>query len=187
MTVIEGPNDDNYFNEFKIGDPVAFKKFLVSNYQFWVKHANKLLRNDLHSQEIVLEAFSRVWDKKRHFTSFNNAKVFVVLKVNEACKEFLIKQMENDNLDSIKIPGARKKKKFSRYDGRRYRKTLLSSEKWLLQLPKIDRQIYILKYYAEMDVKRISYLLGMDPKPVGAILIRANATLKELKANQKNE
>ncbi|WP_164735363.1 RNA polymerase sigma factor [Pseudoflavitalea rhizosphaerae] len=170
--------DEKLLKAFQAGEPAAFKRFLQLNFLSWVNYAKDLLQNKLHSEEVALEAFSKVWQAKKNFFGFNNVNAFVILSIDRTCRDYLSRIVEENR--SV-IPGIKKPPKYHRYNSRKNRRWLVTNEKWLLSLPLRERQIFILHYFAEVDNSKIANLMGTNTASIRYLLKSANEKLRDLR------
>lgn len=170
--------------EFKSGGQLAFKTFLSMNIKFWIKHANRFLRNLLHSEEVVLTAFAQVWNMKESFTSIENANLYVILSIDRSCVEFL--HLKEERL-IVTDAGSLKSTKHHRYNEKRFKKVLKANEEDVMKLGNLERRCYILHYYSQIENKTISYLLGTDIRTINKALSNANKELKILRRKRKKD
>ena len=178
-------NDEKLFRAFQAGGPAAFKRFLQLNFLSWVNYAKDLLQNKLHSEEVTLEAFSKVWDHKESFTSFKNVDVFVRLAIDRVCRDFLNTIVEEEKRPVIRIPGIKKNSKYHRYNSRKNRKWLKANEQYVSSLSNQERHVFILHYFVDVGSLKISYLLGTHEVDVHSSLRRANLKLRTLRMKNK--
>lgn len=76
-------------HEFKKGDPQAFTCFFQLHYRPLCYFATQLAGNAAEAEDIVKDAFVKLWHKHRDFESAQNIKAFLYITTRNACLNFL--------------------------------------------------------------------------------------------------
>lgn len=75
--------------QFAAGDQSAFGFIFGQHYKALCYFAYNIVSNDQEAQDLVQEAFSKLWDKRTNFRSAANIKAFLFISTKNACLNFL--------------------------------------------------------------------------------------------------
>jgi len=169
---------DELFDQIKTGDQKALE-LLFSIYFFRLNDfARKVIKDDGISQDIVLEVFAKVWERRAETESFN-IEAFLFRLVRNRCIDY-IKHLKvvNNRMQDIQIS--------SRYE-ELYRIDFIGNEPYVLiekelqlkieqtiqNLPERCREVFILSRLNGMKNKEIAEKLNISIKNVERHLHRA--------------
>ncbi len=169
---------DELFDQIKTGDQKALE-LLFSIYFFRLNDfARKVIKDDGISQDIVLEVFAKVWERRAEIESFN-IEAFLFRLVRNRCIDY-IKHLKvvNNRMQDIQIS--------SRYE-ELYRIDFIGNEPYVLiekelqlkieqtiqNLPERCREVFILSRLNGMKNKEIAEKLNISIKNVERHLHRA--------------
>jgi RNA polymerase sigma factor (sigma-70 family) len=84
---------------FRAGDEQAFKVLYNMFYAGLYRFSESLINNDAQSQDIVITAFTHLWNRRDGFTDINSTKGFLYITVKNACLKYF-----RDTKNSHKYP-----------------------------------------------------------------------------------
>jgi RNA polymerase sigma-70 factor (family 1) len=91
------PLENDIIVSFKKGGPDALQTLLKQYYNPLCLFADRLLIDKAAAEDIVGEAFIKLWNKRTNFESLQNIKAFMYITVRNACLNHL-KQVKRDTL-----------------------------------------------------------------------------------------
>ena len=81
--------EDTLLQQLAAGDQSAFGFVFGQHYKALCYFANTIVDNDQEAQDLVQEAFSKLWDKRANFQSESGIKAFLFISTKNACLNFL--------------------------------------------------------------------------------------------------
>jgi RNA polymerase sigma-70 factor (ECF subfamily) len=91
------PMENDIIVSFRKGGPEALQTLLKQYYNPLCLFADRLLTDKAAAEDIVGEAFIKLWNKRANFESLQNIKAFMYITVRNACLNHL-KQAKRDSL-----------------------------------------------------------------------------------------
>lgn len=83
--------DNDLLQRFHKGDPLAFEKIYSQLYKLVNLNVQRLVPQKADAQEIVIDSFIKVWNKRIHFPSMANLTAYLMVTATNACRSFLKK------------------------------------------------------------------------------------------------
>lgn len=96
------PLENDVLVAFRNGGPEALQSLLKQFYSPLCLFAERLLGNKAASEDIVGEAFIKLWNKRDNFENLQNLKAFMYITVRNACLNHL-KQAKRDSLNQKQL------------------------------------------------------------------------------------
>jgi RNA polymerase sigma-70 factor (ECF subfamily) len=96
------PLENDVLDSFRKGGPDALQKVLKHYYSPLCLFAERLLIDRAAAEDIVGEAFIKLWHKRSDFQSLQNLKAFMYITVRNACLNYL-KQAKRDSLSKKQL------------------------------------------------------------------------------------
>jgi RNA polymerase sigma-70 factor (ECF subfamily) len=96
------PCENELLVSFRKGGPDALQTLLKQFYSPLCLFADRLLADKAASEDIVGEAFIKLWNKRDNFESLQNLKAFMYITVRNACLNHL-KQVKRDSLNQKQL------------------------------------------------------------------------------------
>jgi RNA polymerase sigma-70 factor (ECF subfamily) len=156
-------------------DGETFKKAFLPHYQKLYRIAYRLTQNVAESEDIVQEAFIKIWNKRNELKEVENAEAFSVIILRNLCMDYLRKTKYE-----YQIP----------YDTKVAEKESLSHrieiqdeatqvKNLINKLPEQQRMIMIMKHFDEYSDEEIEQITGISSGNIRVILSRARKTIRE--------
>ncbi|MFT3825769.1 MAG: RNA polymerase sigma-70 factor [Chitinophagaceae bacterium] len=92
----QNKNEQFWIAEFKRGNPQALSYFHKLHYQPLCYFAEKLIHEKDEAEDIVADAFIKIWKIHFNFETFQNIKAFLYITTRNACFNYL-KQVQRKN------------------------------------------------------------------------------------------
>lgn len=157
-------------------DADTFKRELLPHHQLLYRIAYRLTENATVAQDMVQEAYARLWDKRTELEDVDNYKAFAVTVLRNICLDNLRKTKNgavpiNDELISIREGSL--SVDIEQKDEAGYIKELVG------RLPQQQRVVMILKHWDNYSDEEIEEMTGLSRVNIRVILSRARKTIKE--------
>jgi RNA polymerase sigma-70 factor (family 1) len=159
-------DNDYWIAEFNKGNPEALNYVFSMHHRPLCYFAEQLTRHKHESEDIVAEAFMKIWTKRQDFETMQNIKAFLYIATRNACLDFL-KHIQRRNASHKEI--------FYLEEDRDEDDVLHSMiESEVLQqvhaeiekLPRKLRQIFKLAFFEGLDTWEIADKLNLSIKTV---------------------
>src|ERR1044071_324764 len=83
------PHNDSWLSDFKKGSDVAFRRIFDTYYKALCYFAAKLLQEKEDAEDMVADAFNKLWQQHDSFESERHIKSFLYLTTRNACLNLL--------------------------------------------------------------------------------------------------
>ena len=155
-------------------DGETFKKIFLPHHQKLYRIAYRLTQNVAESEDIVQEAFIKIWNKRNELKEVENAEAFSVAILRNMCMDYLRKtkyeyQMPYDTEMAEKESFSHR---IEMQDEAAQVKNLIN------KLPEPQRMIMMMKHWEEYSDDEIEQLTGITSGNIRVILSRARKTIK---------
>lgn len=89
----------------KQSDETLFKELLDRFFLKLKRFANSFLRNEETSEEVVMDVFLKLWEKRKNMASINNLNTYLFVAVRNTCQNYIRKEkkMRFDSLDNVQV------------------------------------------------------------------------------------
>ena len=155
-------------------DGETFKKIFLPHHQKLYRIAYRLTQNVAESEDIVQEAFIKIWNKRNELKEVENAEAFSVIILRNMCMDYLRKtkyeyQMPYDTEMAEKESFSHR---IEMQDEAAQVKNLIN------KLPEPQRMIMMMKHWEEYSDDEIEQITGITSGNIRVILSRARKTIK---------
>lgn len=76
-------------HQFRAGSEIAFQHFMKRHLRALTFHAYRICRNQQVAEEIVADAFSKLWQRRSHFETESNIKSFLYISAKNAGLDYV--------------------------------------------------------------------------------------------------
>lgn len=160
------------------GNEVGLKYFIAQLSEPLHFFAFKITKNKEASEEIVSEAFCKLWQRREKLTSYENIKSFLYLVTRNACYDHMGSayqkkvSLSHDDWTSIES------KDEDMLGQIIYVELIMQVVQELEKLPKQQADVFRMSYLEGMDTKEICDLLGTSASTVYFARSKALSTLR---------
>ena len=152
-----------------------FKRELLPHHQLLYRIAYRLLEDSFVAEDMVQEAYTKLWDKRNEIASIENHRAFAIATLRNLCIDYLRKRRErvsfDDKLESFNSSSLSTEIELK--DDVRYLESLIE------KLPDQQRKIMILKHWDHYSDDEIEQITGLSKGNIRVVLSRARNTIKE--------
>ncbi|NDV57210.1 RNA polymerase sigma-70 factor [Bacteroides sp. 519] len=164
------------------GSQLVFREFYNLCYDRFYRIAYFYAKNEEWSQEIVLEAFTKLWEKRNTLTEIASIEDYCFILVKNIALNYLAKESRNDTV--LFEDGMEKASTQSSPE-----ETMISEElftvylKALNQLPERCREVFVRIKEEKQSYAQVAEQMGISTKTVDAQLQKALKTIREVLAS----
>lgn len=176
-------SDKKIFKQIKRGDKAAFEKLFKTHYADLCHFANSYLKDPDEAEEMVQEAFFRLWQKRKQILIQKNLKGYLYRSVRNMCTEYgrhlKVKQHYAQNRPTGNL-------NLSPHDLLEATQLETLFHQTLLSLPERCRTIFSMSREEGLKYKEIAQKLSISVKTVEADMGSTLKALREaIKTTQK--
>lgn len=159
-------NKEILFNRFKAGDNIAAESVFRLFHKQFVYYAYQLINDRDAAEDIFIEVFSKLFNRKENFESIENAKSFVVIAVRNACYDYLRKEKRDEALKR-ELVYLQKEGSTVHLDTDRMEAEIIQRIYTELEsLQPLVRKVFILRVFEGLDTSETATTLGISEKTV---------------------
>ena len=152
----------------------VFKQIFLPYHQKMYRIAYRMVENQPDAEDIVQEAYIKLWKKRNEIAHIENTESFAVAVLKNTCLDFL-RKMKPEIVDLSVL-----NQEFSLSENEIENKEKLQHiETIVKQLPERQQQIIYLKHYQDLSTKEIEKITGLKTENIKTILWRTRKTIKE--------
>jgi RNA polymerase sigma-70 factor (ECF subfamily) len=165
-------------------DAERFKKVFLPYHGKLYRIAYKMLGNQTDAEDIVQDAYIKLWQKRNELESLINSESYAVTLLKNSCLDFLRKvKPELSAIYEMNIPAVD-----SLIAQVENKDQLEHVQKIMEQLPVQQKQIITMKIWDNLSDEEIGKATGLTRGNIKVIISRARKTIKELyNKKEKNE
>lgn len=161
-----------------------FKKQYLPYQQKLYRIAFRLLEDSFDAEDIVQNAYLKIWNKRNELLHIENKEAFCVVLIRNLCLDFLRSKKKHYTLSIEETDLSEKAQTIDEID----LKSDLERVKYLIGLlPEQQRKVLILKHYDEYSLEEIEEITGLKSVHIRVLLSRARKKIRELFIYNSNE
>ncbi len=161
----------------------AFKEKYMPYHQKMFRIACRLLEDNNDAEDIVQEAYIKLWTKRDELSYVENTESYCVVLLRNLCLDFL-KVRDKHRAQSVEeIPVPEEKiliDEIEKLDEAGYIKTIVN------QLPEQQRKVIKLRHFDDYSNEEIEEIMGLTSVNTRVLLSRARKKIKELYLNNRD-
>lgn len=158
-------------------DADSFKKEFLPLHPKLFRVALALVGNKDDAEDILQEAYSKLWEKRTELTDIQNPEAFCVTLTKNLCLDFLRSPRatrQNDSLDDVNLPTFQTPdREMEEADEIRQIKELIE------KLPENQKQVLKLRGFNDCSMEEIEEITGFSSVNVRTLLSRARKIIRE--------
>lgn len=89
MSTIKNDAEAKLIQELKLGNTDSLKQIMSKYQDFLIFFAESYCKNEMLAEEMVADAFVKVWDRRASFDTLEKIKAFLFISVKNACLDYL--------------------------------------------------------------------------------------------------
>lgn len=176
---MENSHDAALIERFKLGDFVAFKEIFERHNRLLYYFVRKLIGDDVEAQDIVAEAFRKLWLRRAYFESLVNIKAFLFITVRNSGIDFLrLNKRRKEAEEALAVQPEISEEEVDR----KIAEAELVEEAFIKikSFPETEREIFRLHYQDGMSLKEIARKLNISQESVRVKKYRAIELLRKI-------
>ena len=177
MSTRSAHDDENLLQNLRAGSTLALEEIILKYQRELLYFALGLLKADAPAEEIVNDAFLKVWNQRNAFASLKELRAFLFVVVRNACLDYL-KSPKNKTLDAV---DEEKQALYSEEDIEArlvYTELLGAIHKEVLKLPEKQKQTFLLTFFEGLSTAEIAQRLAISHN---AVFIHKHEALKSIR------
>lgn len=182
MISAEINNDVQLAAAFRDGEKEALPALNLlwkKNYKALVFYANQLVRNDLLSEDIVSETFTKLWQLRQNFDNVPSIRSFLYVSVRNACYDHLRSQEIHARIHKDILYTSDYVAEMNRDDyDMMYAEYIQQLYEQVRELPGQCRKIFNLYFFDRLSTREIAMEMNLSEQTVRNQKTKAVAILK---------
>lgn len=155
----------------------SFKRLFLPLHPKLFRIAFAFTNNTQDAEDILQEAYCKLWDKRKDLTNIENHEAFCVILVRNMCLDFLRstihKRQQEDLNETISINNASPETELIEQDHMRIMNRIIN------ELPENQRQIVRLRSIDNCSSEEVEQITGLSAINIRVLLSRARKTIRE--------
>ncbi|WP_455593425.1 RNA polymerase sigma factor [Bacteroides sp.] len=157
-------------------DAESFKKEYLPFHRKLYHVAFKLLENEADAEDLVQEAYLKLWDKRDGLTVISNPEAFSVTLVKNMCFDILRSGKYSQNRQTVELNTAWE---CSQADNLEVKDEVKQIRSLIARLPEQQKQVVTLRDVKECSYEEIEHITGLNSVNIRVLLSRARKRIRE--------
>lgn len=158
-------------------DAVTFKEKYIPYHQKLYRVAYRLLEDARDAEDIVQEAYIKLWNKRDELMQVTNSEAYCVILLRNLCLDFLRAKKKNlfqSTEDTVISDNFALSDEIETIDEIKHIETIIGL------LPEKQRKIIRLRHFDDYSNEEIEEIMGLTSVNVRVLMSRARKRIKEL-------
>lgn len=171
---------ESLMQNFQAGDEIVFQHFMKRHLRALTFHAYNICMDQQVAEEIVADAFSKLWERKSAFDSEYKIKSFLYITTRNASLDYMRSARKQHSRKLEELDGAlelKEKDPLTHLIHAELIQTLISQ---VQLLPPRQRSVFQLHYLEGMSTEEICDFLNCSPNAVFVAKKKAMATIRKI-------
>lgn len=157
-------------------DAESFKKKFLPFHQKLYYVAYRLLENEADAEDLVQEAYLKLWDKREKLTTISNPEAFSVTLVKNMCFDILRSGKYVAGKQTVELSSIHRT---CPADDMEMRDEVRQVKSIITRLPDQQQKVVILRDVKECSYEEIEYITGLNSVNIRVLLSRARKRIRE--------
>lgn len=157
-------------------DAESFKKEYLPFHRKLYHVAFKLLENEADAEDMVQEAYLKLWDKRNGLTVISNPEAFSVTLVKNMCFDILRSGKYSQTKQTVELNTVRE---YSQADNLEAKDEVRQIRSIIARLPEQQKQVVTLRDVKECSYEEIEHITGLNSVNIRVLLSRARKRIRE--------
>ncbi|WP_321518889.1 sigma-70 family RNA polymerase sigma factor [uncultured Bacteroides sp.] len=158
-------------------DAESFKKLYLPYHQKLYRIAYKLLGNQCDAEDMVQEAYLKLWNKRDELIDIKNPESFSVILLKNICFDYLRSTKNDIGKQDIEVVG--KANEVSLINEIETKDELNCVKQLITQLPGKQQEVMKLRHLSECSIEEIEQITGLNAINIRVLISRARKTIRE--------
>jgi RNA polymerase sigma factor (sigma-70 family) len=184
LASISTPQDDKIlWQEFKLGDELAFSTLYQRNVRILYSYGKKLLPSDGNVEDLVQDLFIELWQSKSRLADVDSPKFYLFRalrhKIHKSMHSHFNSSQSWEFTDETDLPIALPTE-FDIIEAESSLQQKNELESWLKTLPARQKEVLTLRYYQNFSYTEIAEILCIHEQSVRNLAQRAVLKLRRI-------
>lgn len=157
-------------------DAESFKKDFLPFHRKLYHIAYRLLENEADAEDLVQEAYLKLWDKRKELTAISNPEAFSVTLVKNMCFDMLRSGKYIASKQAVELTCVHS---IYSSDSLEICDEAYQVKNIIAQLPKQQQQVVVLRDMKECSYEEIEHITGLSSINIRVLLSRARKRIRE--------
>lgn len=157
-------------------DAESFKNRFLPFHQKLYRVAYRLLENEADAEDLVQEAYLKLWNKRGGLVIINNPEAFCVTLVKNMCLDMLRSGKYSMNRQTLELTG---EYEATHADDSEIKDDAQQLKAIIAELPELQKKIVVLRDLQEYSYEDIERLTGLHSVNIRVLLSRARKKIRE--------
>lgn len=157
-------------------DAETFKKEYLPFHRKLYRIAYKLLENEADAEDLVQEAYLKLWDKRDGLPVISNPEAFSVTLVKNMCFDMLRSGKYSESRQTVELNNICDSSPADSYEIRDQARQIHSL---IARLPEQQQKIVVLRDIKECSYQEIEHITGLSQVNIRVLLSRARKKIRE--------
>lgn len=158
-------------------DAESFKRLYLPYHQKLYRIAYKLLGNQCDAEDMVQEAYLKLWNKRDELIDIKNPESFSVILLKNICFDYLRSTKNDVGNQDIEVVG--KANEVSLINEIETKDELNCVKRLITQLPGKQQEVMKLRHLSECSIEEIEQITGLNAINIRVLISRARKTIRE--------
>lgn len=158
-------------------DAESFKKQYLPHHQKLYRIAYKLLGNQCDAEDMVQEAYLKLWNKREELAEIRNPESFSVILLKNICFDYLRSTKNESETQDIEVVS--KSNETSLINEIEIKDELNCVKQLITQLPGKQQEVMKLRHLSECSFEEIEQITGLNAINIRVLISRARKTIRE--------
>lgn len=156
----------------------VFKRLFLPFHPKLYRIAFALVGNQADAEDLLQEAYSKLWLKRKELETLQNPEAFCVTLVKNLCLDFLrspkANRHEEDVSEAYQVQSDSSPERQAEE-----KEKLRNIRQWIHQLPESQQQVLRLHSFEDCSMEEIEKITGFNAGNIRVLLFRARKTIRE--------
>lgn len=157
-------------------DTESLKKEYLPFHRKLYRIAYRLLENEADAEDLVQEAYLKLWDKRDGLTVISNPEAFSVTLVKNMCFDLLRSGRYSQNRQMVELNNIQDYPSTDSFEAREQARQVRSI---ITRLPEQQQKVVMLRDIKECSYEEIEHITGLSPVNIRVLLSRARKKIRE--------
>lgn len=157
-------------------DAESFKKEYLPFHRKLYGIAYRLLENEADAEDLVQEAYLKLWDKRERLTAISNPEAFSVTLVKNMCFDLLRSGQYVQKRQAVELTDIQDCSPPDSFEARDQARQVRSI---IARLPEAQQKVVLLRDIKECSYEEIEHATGLSPVNIRVLLSRARKKIRE--------
>jgi RNA polymerase sigma-70 factor, ECF subfamily len=158
-------------------DAESFKRMYLPYHQKLYRIAYRLLGNSCDAEDMVQEAYLKLWNKREELIDIRNPESFCVILLKNICFDYLRSTKNETEKQDIEVVS--KANDVSLINEIEIKDELNCVKQLITQLPEKQQEVMKLRHLSECSIEEIEQITGLNAINIRVLISRARKTIRE--------